>query len=743
MRDSTLRDPLLTSPSRRVRDGSFWVSRILLFTGASALSAFVLFSEFEPGIGKQPFTVGEPAARTFFSPMTIRYVHEAKTDELRRKLALQVPPVYAIQHEPEKRAAAKLDQLGEALGALASPAPGGKQPEFPFEISEAAVKVMLAESSPSEIKRIIVAVLSQVFSAGVLEDADKKRLEEEGRDRIQTLRPESSEEKILFLRNVLSRREAAAALPDLLPESAGKKRAFRAALIEAAAALIDVNLKPDEEQTRERRGAAASSAQPVEETIKRDELVIQRGMLVTAEVQSVISQIQKKNAQREIVKKFSAGALMFFMVHAFLLFYLAIFEKKVLRSFRMCLLVVTVFAVTLILCKLIRVWPGSSAFFMPAALAPLLLVLLVSPRLGAAATLAMTVLAAPLADFAPDLMLAFFFAGMAGTFAALKVRKRVEFLRIGAAVGFVQAMVIFAYQLYQDQTAPGALEAASLGLVNGFMITMPCLFLLIAVFEALFDLATDITLLELSDLNHPLLKRMVIEAPGTYHHSLVVSRLAEGACEAIRANPLLARVGCYFHDIGKIAKSEFFTENQSSKPMSRHENLTPAESSRIIIDHVTEGIELGRRFKLKESVLRFIPEHQGTGVVYFFYRRALDQAAPGESVNPDDFRYPGPRPQSKETAAALLADSVEAASRSLREPTGESIRNLVRKIINDKFIDGQLDECDLTLRDLYKIQESFVHNLMAIFHTRVPYPEKTENADKPDLFKRGQFHKFR
>jgi cyclic-di-AMP phosphodiesterase PgpH len=204
---------------------------------------------------------------------------------------------------------------------------------------------------------------------------------------------------------------------------------------------------------------------------------------------------------------------------------------------------------------------------------------------------------------------------------------------------------------------------------------------------------------------------------------------------------LLARVGCYFHDIGKIARAEFFTENSQQK--NRHENLAPTQSCLIIMNHVRDGVELGRKYKLKEQILKFIPEHQGTGVIYYFYRKALDSAKPGQMINPEDFRYPGPKPQSRETAVALLSDSVEAASRSLKEPTPDSIRQLVRKIINDKFIDGQLDECDLTLRDLYKIQESFVRNLMAIYHTRVQYPTAQPEASRPDLFGESQFSKFR
>ena len=281
------------------------------------------------------------------------------------------------------------------------------------------------------------------------------------------------------------------------------------------------------------------------------------------------------------------------------------------------------------------------------------------------------------------------------------------------------------------------------GLANGLLITTPIVFLLVPLFEALFGLVTDITLLELSDLNHPLLKRMVVEAPGTYHHSLVVATLAESACEAIGANALLARVGCYFHDIGKIARAEYFTENESKDLGSRHEKLTPTMSCLIVMNHVKDGIELGKRYKLREPILRFIPEHQGSGVIYYFYKKALDQAEPGERISADDYRYPGPKPQSRETAVALLSDSTEAASRSLKHPTPESIRQLVRKIINDKFIDGQLDECNLSLRDLHLIQEKFVQNLMAIYHTRVSYPEKPDASDKPDLFRFDDFAKYR
>jgi putative nucleotidyltransferase with HDIG domain len=431
------------------------------------------------------------------------------------------------------------------------------------------------------------------------------------------------------------------------------------------------------------------------------------------------------------------------MSYLLCLAYLVFLGKEIFESFKATTLFLSIIVLTVLISKAVAVWPGSSFYLMPTSLAPLLFVLLLRPRFGFLSAVLMSVFAALLSDFNPEVILATLFSGFAATFAGIRVRKRIEFLRIGLVIGAVHFLVLFAARIFHEYPADESFQISVLGFANGFLISTPICFIMLSLFEWIFNLATDITLLELSDLNHPLLKRMIVEAPGTYHHSLVVSTLAEAACEAIGANSLLARVGCYFHDIGKIARAEFFTENMKNQNQSKHLKLTPTMSCLIIMNHVKEGVDLGRKYKLKARILQFIPEHQGTGVIYYFYRKALDHAKPNEKINPDDFRYPGPRPQSKETAVALLADSTEAASRSLKEPSPESIRQLVRKIINDKFIDGQLDECDLTLRDLHKIQESFVRNLMAIFHTRVVYPAVEVGGNRPDLFAEGEFSKYR
>jgi putative nucleotidyltransferase with HDIG domain len=231
-------------------------------------------------------------------------------------------------------------------------------------------------------------------------------------------------------------------------------------------------------------------------------------------------------------------------------------------------------------------------------------------------------------------------------------------------------------------------------------------------------ITTDITLLELSDLNRPLLKRLMLEAPGTYHHSMIVGQLAEAASEATGANALLARVGAYYHDIGKLAKPQYFGENEPPGK-SRHEKLTPTMSCLILGSHVKDGLDLAREEKLPKVILSFIKEHHGNTLMAFFYHKALEM---DPSIQEQDYRYPGPPPRSRETAIVMLADASEAASRSLAEPTPSRIRGLVKRIIDSRANEGQLDHCPLTLREVALIKESFVKVLAAVFHGRVPYP---------------------
>jgi putative nucleotidyltransferase with HDIG domain len=245
----------------------------------------------------------------------------------------------------------------------------------------------------------------------------------------------------------------------------------------------------------------------------------------------------------------------------------------------------------------------------------------------------------------------------------------------------------------------------------------------VSVFENMFDLTTDMKLVELSDMNHPILKRLSIEAAGTYNHSVLVGNLAESAAAKIGANPLLARVGSYYHDIGKLEKTEYFVENAMGNDRDRHSKLSPSMSSLIISSHVKAGLELARKHRLPGVIQDIILQHHGTSTVSFFFEKAQEQD-PHKQVQEEDFRYPGPRPQTRESAIIMLADSVEAASRSLATSSPKLLRDLVKKIIRDKFMASQLDQCDLTLKDLDDIVEGFMPILQGIFHTRIEYPNK-------------------
>ncbi len=214
-----------------------------------------------------------------------------------------------------------------------------------------------------------------------------------------------------------------------------------------------------------------------------------------------------------------------------------------------------------------------------------------------------------------------------------------------------------------------------------------------------------------------------MEAPGSYQHSLAVSQLAEAAADAIGANGLLCRVGGYYHDIGKLVTPEYFTENQNAG-MNKHDNIEPTMSRLVILNHVKEGLELGKEYRLHPAILDFIPEHHGTSLIYYFYHKFMQDAENGEVIEEQDFRYPGPKPQTRETAILMLADSTEGAVRSMDDHAPSRIEDVVQKVINNKFIDGQLDECALTLKDINKISKAFTRLLSAMYHSRVKYPEK-------------------
>lgn len=314
----------------------------------------------------------------------------------------------------------------------------------------------------------------------------------------------------------------------------------------------------------------------------------------------------------------------------------------------------------------------------------------------------------------------FFVGSMTGSYAVQYARTREVFIRAGVLIGCVQ--LVCALMVNMDVGTDNFRNVLFPIFLNGTICAMMVMATL-RIFEKLFGEITNFTLLELSDFSQPLLKRMVLEAPGTYHHSITVSNLAESAADAIGAHALLTRVGAYYHDIGKMKTPHYFTENQLISG-NKHDALEPSMSRLVILNHIKEGLELAREYKLNKRIVDFIPEHHGTSLIHYFYQKALAENE-AEEVGEEDYRYPGPKPRSKETAIVMLADSVEGATRALDEHTPQKIEDVVRKVINNKFIDGQLDECNLTLREIDAIASTFVRVLSAMYHSRIKYPERS------------------
>ncbi|MFA6129731.1 MAG: HDIG domain-containing metalloprotein [Candidatus Omnitrophota bacterium] len=359
---------------------------------------------------------------------------------------------------------------------------------------------------------------------------------------------------------------------------------------------------------------------------------------------------------------------------------------------------------------------GLSFYFIPIAIIPMLSVLLFN-NLEVAYFLSLGT-SLSLASLTPEpfkALLIFMIFCSSAILLLNKAHKRTTVIQAGLIAGLIQLTSLILFEHFWINQPERYLIILINSLISGIIVLG-----ILPVFEYLLRTVTNISLLELADTHHPILQRMVLEAPGTYHHSLIVGNLSDTACTAIGANGLLARIGAYYHDIGKLQKPEYFIENQQIKK-NLHDTLSPTMSKLIIMNHIKEGLDLAKKYSLSPVLWDFIQQHHGSSLVYYFYRRALEDREENQEVTEEGFRYPGPKPNTKETAVVLLADSVEAATRTLKDPTPVKIEEVVRKVINNKFIDGQLDECELTLKDIEKISSVFAKILSGIYHSRVNY----------------------
>ncbi|UCG65668.1 MAG: HDIG domain-containing protein [Deltaproteobacteria bacterium] len=384
-------------------------------------------------------------------------------------------------------------------------------------------------------------------------------------------------------------------------------------------------------------------------------------------------------------------------------------------------------------------------FALPISLGAILICIFQGLDVAIGFSLIICILASIVVEGKVEFLIYFLLGSLLAAYGVRDCRERMVLIKTGMRVGLLNMVLALLIQslygnLYSTTSALSIIAGFLGGALAGVIATG-----FLPLIEMAFGFTTDIKLLELSSLDQPILKDLMVNAPGTYHHSVVVSNMVEATAESVHANPLLAKVSAYYHDIGKIKKPLYFVENQV-RGENRHEKLAPSMSSLILISHVKDGVELAKQQRLGKEIIDTIDQHHGTGLISYFYEKAKDQSGKkgGRSspVKEQDFRYPGPRPQTKEVALVLLADEVEAASRTLVDPTPARIQGMVQKIMNGVFSDGQLDECELTLKDLNQIAKSFTKTLSGIFHGRIEYPEpiikgeagqKRENGDSNNV----------
>jgi putative nucleotidyltransferase with HDIG domain len=486
-----------------------------------------------------------------------------------------------------------------------------------------------------------------------------------------------------------------------------------------AQALLRPNRRYNEEATERLRAEARRSVKPVLATIYKGEILIRKGEAVTESHLEKFEKLGLIHPRRDYWTTFCLGGLVALVV-GLLAIYLYQRRREAYGNTRLLVMLSLIVSVALLVFK-VRPWPEFGYLVMLCtATVGMLITILIEAHLALVVVTLMALLMGVAADSDWRVTAEAWMSGLVAILSMTRVVHRAHLIRAGFILSAANVVILLVLDALARTAAAELLRHALWGIVNGllsFVFTISS----IPVLERLFGVTTSFRLLELANPREPLLQRLLNEAPGTYHASLIIGNLAEAAAEAIGADALLARTASYYHDIGKIHRPYCFVENQFGAE-NVHERLKPMISALVIKSHVKEGAELAREYGLPQAIIDIIEQHHGTHLISFFYQQALEQQGEGE-IPAAQFRYEGPRPQTREAGIVMLADAVEAMVRSTQKVTPQKITEAIDRIIRARLEDGQLDECDLTMRDLSVIAETFTTILKGIFHSRIEYPE--------------------
>jgi len=475
----------------------------------------------------------------------------------------------------------------------------------------------------------------------------------------------------------------------------------------------------DVEETQKIKTMAREKVKPVLISVRAGEIIVERGYIVKSSHLEILSQLGMLDNNLSIKKSFGFTLLILILLF-FLILYVYKIQKEDLYSFKnilfYCIIVVSHLSFAILLFKV-------SGYLVCLPALGMFIAILFDYNLAIVFSVFVTMIFA----IFPDNQLNFVMVNLVGciiaTFSVAKITKRFDLTIAGFFVGMTNFITILSISLINYTSFWFILKDCIYGVLGGILSAVLVLGFL-PIFERYFDFTPQIRLLELSNQQEPLLQKLLMEAPGTFHHSLIVANLAEKVAQELGANPLLSKVGALYHDIGKTKRPAFFIENQRGE--NPHDKISPNLSTLIVHSHVKDGLELAQKYKLPEAIQNFIPEHQGTSLAAYFYHKAK-QGEYGDSVDENDFRYPGPKPQSKETAILMVSDAVEATSRTLEKPTPIRIQSMVKKIISKCLEDGQFDECGLSFKELSVMADVLTQILTTMYHKRIEYPDAETN----------------
>lgn len=609
-----------------------------------------------------------------------------------------------------------------------------------ISVSDGAYRILENEMFSKEVEDIIATVVDRIMINGVV--ANKDILLQEQDKGVVLRNVETGEERAVQALRQFYGPEQAKTMVRIIgqPLLENANYTVKGLIVDFAQRMVTPNITLNLSETKKRRKNAAEAVKPFLYQIKKGEMILREGERVT---QFQLEKLDAMFAQTQDDQLITSRVGMALIILCLLLVGYIIFIRNhpvMTRDARKNLLFLSAALVMFLL--LIKVsasladglatsasfpiTPSSMYCAIPMAAGAMTVALFMGIELALPFAMLLCICSTVIFNNRIDFFIYFLLSSAMGAYWMRHCRERVVFIKAGLKLGLLNLIFITAVDVYLTDVAFGKLMWDWLFAFLGGAISGIVTAGLAPMVESAFGYTTDIKLLELVNLDRPILRRLMIEASGTYHHSVVVGSMVEAAASAINANPLLARVCGYYHDIGKIKKPLYFIENQTGGK-NKHDKLAPSMSSLILISHIKDGVEIAKANKLGKAIIDTIQQHHGTSLISYFYEKAK-QMKGEDAVNIDDFRYPGPKPQTREAGLVMLADVIEAASRTLENPTPSRIQGLVQKLINKIFSDGQLDNCELTLKDLHNIAKSFIKILDGIYHNRIEYPESTPAA---------------